>query len=185
MRMNKVLIVTISATLLGLATRAADTDTTNTNTNVTATASTTPTGGYNGNGYSSHAGKFGAGVTFGEPIGADVKFWFNETMAIDGALGWSFHDNTDVYLHSDVLWHNFHIIPVSQGQMPIYFGVGALARFRHGNDANQVGIRAPVGISYMFDNAPVDIFAEVAPAVDVAPFVRGEVTGGIGIRYWF
>lgn len=184
MRMKKVLIVTISATLLGLTTRAQDTDTTDTtNTNVTASASTMPTSGNNG--YSSHAGKFGAGVTFGEPIGADVKYWFNETMAIDGALGWSFHDNTDVYLHSDVLWHNFHIIPVSQGQMPIYFGVGALARFRHGNDANQVGIRAPVGISYMFENAPVDIFAEVAPAVDVAPFVRGEVTGGIGIRYWF
>jgi hypothetical protein len=27
--------------------------------------------------------------------------------------------------------------------------------------------------------------AEVAPAIVVAPFVRGEVTGGIGIRYWF
>ena len=33
----------------------------------------------------------------------------------------------------------------------------------------------------MFDNVPVDIFAEIAPAIDTAPFVRGEVTGGIGI----
>ncbi len=118
MRMKKVLIVTISATLLGLVTRAADTTDTNTNT-ATATASTMPAGSYNS--YSSHAGKFGAGVTFGEPIGADVKYWFNETMAVDGALGWSFHDDTDVYLHSDVLWHNFHLIPVSQGQMPALF----------------------------------------------------------------
>jgi len=179
--MKRVLIVTISAALLGLAARAADT--VDTNTNTTATAATMTTG--SDNNYSDHAGKFGAGVTFGEPIGADVKYWFNETMAVDGALGWSFHDDTDVYLHSDVLWHDFHLIPVSQGQMPLYFGVGALARFRHGDDANQAGIRAPVGISYMFDNAPVDIFAEVAPAVDVAPYVRGEVTGGIGIRYWF
>jgi hypothetical protein len=179
--MKKVLIVTISAMLLGLVTRAADTA--DTNTDVTTTPSTMPTG--SDSSHSSHTGKFGAGITFGEPIGADVKYWLNETMAIDGALGWSFHDDTDVYLHSDFLWHNFQLIPVSQGQMPLYFGVGALARFRHGDDANQAGIRAPVGISYMFDNVPVDIFAEVAPAIDVAPFVRGEVTGGIGIRYWF
>ena len=182
MRMKKVLIVTILATLPGLVTRAADTTDTNTNT-VTATAPATPTGSYNS--YSSHAGQFGVGATFGEPIGADVKYWFNETMAIDGALGWSFHDDTDLYLHSDVLWHDFHLIPVSQGQMPVYFGAGALVRFRDDDHANQVGIRAPVGISYMFDNAPVDIFAEVAPALDVAPFVRGEITGGIGVRYWF
>lgn len=179
--MKKVLIVTISATLLGLVAQAADTS--DTNTNVTATASTTPTGSYSS--YSDHAGKFGAGITFGEPIGADVKYWLNETMAIDGALGWSFHDNTDLYLHSDFLWHKFGLIPVPQGQMPIYFGAGALVRFRNHNEANQVGIRAPVGISYMFENAPVDIFAEFAPALDVAPYVRGEVTGGIGIRYWF
>jgi hypothetical protein len=37
----------------------------------------------------------------------------------------------------------------------------------------------------MFDNAPVDVFAEIAPAVDVSPDVRGEITGGVGIRYWF
>ncbi len=181
--MKKVLMVTLSlsALLLGLGTRAADIS--DTNTNATITASTMPTGSYNS--YSDHAGTFGAGVLFGEPIGVDVKYWFNETMAVDGALGWSFRDHTDVYLHSDVLWHNFHLIPVSRGQMPLYFGVGALARFRRGDDANQAGIRAPVGISYMFDSAPVDIFAEVAPALDVAPYVRGEVTGGIGVRYWF
>lgn len=27
--------------------------------------------------------------------------------------------------------------------------------------------------SYRFANAPVDIFAEIAPAIDVAPSVRG------------
>lgn len=181
MRMKKVLIVTLSTTLLGLVTRAADT--TDTNTEATTTASTMPAS--NDSSYRSHAGKFGAGITFGEPIGADVKYWLNETMAIDGALGWSFHDNTDVYLHSDVLWHNFHLVPVPQGQLPVYFGVGALARFRNSDEANQVGIRAPIGISYMFENVPVDIFAEIAPAIDVAPYVRGEITGGIGIRYWF
>lgn len=114
-----------------------------------------------------------------------MKYWFNDTMAIDGALGSSFRDDTALYLHSDVLWHDFNLIPASSGRLPLYFGVGALARFRHGDHDNQVGVRVPLGVSYMFDNAPVDIFAEIAPVLDIAPSVRGEITGGIGIRYWF
>ena len=133
----------------------------------------------------SYAGRLGAGITIGEPIGASLKYWFNDTLAIDGAIGWSSHDDTDLYVHSDVLWHNFDLIPVSKGRLPLYFGVGGLVRFRDDNEDNQVGVRVPVGLSYMFDNAPVDVFVEIAPALDVAPDVQGEVTGGIGIRYWF
>ena len=173
-------IVIVAVTLIGLATQAADTVDTNSNTN--SAALTTSSSSYNS---SDHAGKFGAGATFGEPIGADVKYWFNEKMAIDGAIGYSFHDNTELYLHSDILWHAFHLFPVSQGQLPLYFGVGGLVRFKTDGNSNQVGIRAPVGISYLFENTPVDIFMEVAPTLDIAPGLRGEVTGGMGVRYWF
>jgi hypothetical protein len=130
-------------------------------------------------------GKLGIGITLGEPIGASAKYFFNDTLAIDGAAGWSGREDTEFYAHSDVLWHNYHLLPVSRGRLPVYFGVGGLVRFRHHDDANQVGIRVPVGLSYLFDNAPVDIFAEIGPALDVAPSVHGEVTGGIGVRFWF
>lgn len=130
-------------------------------------------------------GKFGVGVILGEPIGASVKYFFNDTLAIDGAAGWSSHDHSDFYLHSDVLWHNYDLLPVARGRLPVYFGVGGLVRFRNHNEDNQFGIRVPVGISYLFDNAPVDIFAEIGPALDVAPFIRGEITGGVGVRFWF
>jgi hypothetical protein len=132
--------------------------------------------------------RFGVGIILGEPTGASLKYWLNDTIAIDGAIGASFNDDADddssFYLHSDLLWHNFDLIPVPRGRLPVYIGAGALVRFRDDED-NQVGVRIPVGLSYMFDNAPIDIFAEIAPAIDVAPDVRGEVTGGIGIRYWF
>lgn len=134
---------------------------------------------------SGSAGKLGLGLIVGEPTGLSAKYWLNDTVALDGAVGWSTHDHTDLYLHSDVLWHNFNLIPVPRGSLPVYFGVGGLVRFRDDNRDNDVGIRAPVGVSYMFDNAPIDVFAEIAPAIDVAPSVRGEITGGVGIRYWF
>jgi hypothetical protein len=58
-------------------------------------------------------------------------------------------------------------------------------RFRNDGNENQVGIRVPVGLSYLFDNAPLDVFVEIGPAIDVAPSVGGEITGGIGVRFWF
>jgi hypothetical protein len=130
-------------------------------------------------------GKFGIGVILGEPIGASAKYFFNDTLAIDGAAGWSDHDNTDLYVHSDVLWHKYDLIPVPSGRLPVYIGVGALVRFRNHNEDNEVGVRVPIGLSYIFENAPVDIFAEIGPAIDVSPDVKGEITGGVGVRVWF
>lgn len=181
MNMKKILLALTLVALPGLVVRSQETA----STNVTGTASTMVKQGYDGYNDNNYVGHFGAGITLGEPIGGSVKYWFNDSIAVDGALGWSSHDHADVYLHSDLLWHDFHLFPVSSGRLPIYFGGGVLARFRSGNYGNQVGIRVPVGVSYMFDNIPVDIFAEVAPALDVSPFVRGEITGGVGIRYWF
>jgi hypothetical protein len=172
--MKKIFYAALLTALCGLSARAEESTTLSKNTSSTTTDLS-----------DSYAGRLGAGIIIGEPIGASLKYWFNDTLAIDGAIGWSSHNDTDLYVHSDVLWHNFDLIPVSKGRLPLYFGVGGLVRFHDDNEDNQVGIRVPVGLSYMFDNAPVDVFVEIAPAIDVAPDVQGEVTGGGGIRYWF
>lgn len=127
---------------------------------------------------------FEAGAIFGEPTGLSLKYWTSETMAIDGGLGWSFKDDTDFHVHSDLLWHNFEWLKVPEGQLPVYFGVGARAKFRDHRD-DLVGIRFPIGLNYLFANAPVSVFVEVAPVLDVAPSTRGGITAGIGARYRF
>ena len=177
--MKKIIFFAAAAGLCGFSLRADEPAMSNTNLN-SLNRYASPT--YSTDDY---VGKFGAGIILGEPTGASLKYWLNETMAVDGAFGLSSHDNTDLYLQGDVLWHNFDLIPVSQGRLPVYFGVGGLARFRDHNRDNEVGVRVPVGLSYMFENAPVDIFVEIAPAIDFTPDARGEITGGIGIRYWF
>jgi hypothetical protein len=170
--MKKTLMTTVLIALFGLCVRADQTSMTATNTAPTVHTTEQPA-------------KFGVGIIVGEPTGLSLKYWLNDTMAVDGALGWSHRDDTDLYLHSDILWHDSDLIPVSQGRLPLYFGVGGLVRFRDDNNDNEIGVRAPVGLSYMFENLPMDIFVEVAPTIDIAPNIRGEVTGGIGIRYWF
>jgi hypothetical protein len=128
--------------------------------------------------------KFGVGLMLGEPTGASLKYWLNDTLAIDGGMGWSFHHEDNLHLHADVLWHKFDLFHVEGGQLPLYFGVGPRLKLRD-NREDRFGIRGPVGVSYMFDDLPVDIFLEVAPVIDFTPKTRLEFTAGIGARYWF
>lgn len=130
------------------------------------------------------SGRFGVGVLFGEPTGLSAKYFFNDTIAVDGGIGWAFHHHTDFHLHSDVLWHDFDLIPVPEGKLPLYFGVGA--RFKAADHADdRFGIRVPVGVSYLFECLPIDVFAEIAPVLDLAPSTRGGLTAGVGVRWWF
>ena len=173
--MERALLTIALAVAHGVCARADDSTLMATN-----TTATTANSSMNG-----MAGRFGVGVTLGEPMGGSLKYFFSDALAIDGAFGWSLHDHTDFYMQSDLLWHNFDLIPVSQGRMGVYFGGGGLLRFRNSGEDDQFGIRAPVGVTYLFDSVPIDIFAEVGPALDLSPSVRGEVTGGIGVRFWF
>ena len=132
-----------------------------------------------------YTGKFGAGIILGEPTGLSAKYWLNQELAIDGAAGWSIHDDSEFYFHGDFLVHKFDLIPVPEGKLPFYLGGGAFARFREGHHDNQLGVRVPIGVSYMFADLPVDIFAEIAPGIDLTPSTRVDFSGGIGIRYWF
>jgi len=128
--------------------------------------------------------RFEVGVIFGEPTGLSTKYWLNETIAVDGGVGWSFENDTDVELHADVLWHNFEWLPVPQGALSVYFGVGARGQLRNPQD-DRAGIRLPIGISYLFQDVPLSVFAEVAPVLDVVPSAEANVMGGIGVRYRF
>ncbi|HEY3761109.1 MAG TPA: hypothetical protein VGN23_05125 [Verrucomicrobiae bacterium] len=125
-----------------------------------------------------------AGLMVGEPTGPTVKYFLTDVLAVDGAFGWSPFPHADMEFHADILYHDFNLIHVDEGRLPVYVGAGAFVRFRHNAD-NQGGIRIPFGISYMFQDIPVDIFAEVGPAIVLTPDVRGEIVGGIGARYRF
>lgn len=125
---------------------------------------------------------FGMGVIFGEPTGLSAKLWTSRDNAFDFGVAWSFKGDGNLLLQADYVWHFFNAIQVSPGKLPFYVGVGG--RVILANDAN-IGIRIPVGLDYMFADAPIDIFAELVPILDLAPETDFDLGGGIGIRYWF
>lgn len=150
-------------------------------TNSSSNASAAPSAIHSGMTETAH--RFGAGLILGEPTGASLKYFLTETMAVDAAIGWGFHHETDLYVHGDFLWHKSDLFSVPEGRLSLYCGVGARVKLREGED--RFGVRLPVGVSYMFEDTPVDIFAEVGPVLDFTPSVQGGFTAGIGARIWF
>lgn len=131
---------------------------------------------------------FGAGVILGEPTGLSAKLWTSDVNAFDFAVAWSLknnnnnhNDNGNLVLQADYVWH-FDLINMSSGKLPIYLGVGGRAVL---TDDTRFGIRIPVGIDYLFADAPIDIFAEVVPTIDLSPSTNFGIGAGIGVRYWF
>ncbi|UCH82722.1 MAG: hypothetical protein JSW50_09590 [Candidatus Latescibacterota bacterium] len=127
-------------------------------------------------------GTFGLGIIVGEPTGISAKWWLSERSAIDAAAAWSFSDDSAMTLVADYLLHNFDLINVEKGQLPIYFGVGGRVKFE---SDSKVGIRIPVGLAYIFDGMPLDAFFEIAPLLDLIPDTEFNVNAAIGIRYFF
>lgn len=126
----------------------------------------------------------GLGVILGEPTGVSFKHWVSQKSAIDAAFAWSFAGRGDeLHLHADYLWHT----PLKSADPAVrrtsfYIGVGGRARFE--NDF-RVGVRVPIGLAHFIKDAPLDIFIEVAPILDLVPATDMSANGGIGLRYYF
>lgn len=133
---------------------------------------------------------FGLGIIAGEPTGLSAKAWIGDGSAIDFAAAWSLEGRDFFQLHADYLRHA-SVIEVDKGFLPFYYGIGARMviledKFRREDEEDILfGLRIPLGITYLFAGAPLDIFAELVPVIELFPSTDFEVDGGVGIRYYF
>ena len=121
------------------------------------------------------------GVMIGEPTGISFKYWNSSSRAFDLGLAWSFRQSDAMSLHGDYLWHSW--LGVDEGKMAFHYGIGARAYFTEAESG--VGARIPLGLSYLFDEAPIELFFEIAPVIDVIPATDADGSGGIGARFYF
>jgi len=135
-------------------------------------------------GSSPAASGFGAGFILGEPTGLSLKGWLSSKTALDFDVGGEWEHRSAVQLNADYLIHSFDLLHVDRGALPVYFGLGGRLAFPEHRDT-RAGFRFPVGIAYEFPDAPVEVFAEIAPIVDVAPAGAFRWNGGVGLRYYF
>jgi len=122
----------------------------------------------------------GLGIILGEPTGLSAKLWTGSSNAFDFGAAWSFEGSGHLLLQADYVWHS-SLTKASSGQLALYYGIGGRIVFANDPD---VGVRIPIGLDYIFSSAPIDIFAEVVPIMDLIPDTEFVLNGGLGIRFW-
>lgn len=131
---------------------------------------------------SDNGGNFGIGLMLGEPTGVSIKSWNGNRSAFDIGAAWSLSGrNEAIHLHADYLVHSW-FNDVDSGRLAFYFGIGGRVIFS--SDAT-AGVRVPLGLNYLFQNIPFDLFVEAVPIFDFAPDTEFAGNGAIGIRYYF
>ena len=124
----------------------------------------------------------GVGIIIGEPTGFSFKHWTSITTAFDAAIAWSFINEGAFHIHADYLLHSFRLINVPEGKLPFYYGIGGRLKT---SDKTRLGVRVPLGLAYLFQTAPVDIFLEVVPILDFIPKTDFRINAALGARYYF
>ncbi len=114
--------------------------------------------------------------------GISYKDWQSHWNAYDYGIGWSLDKDAAIYAKVDYLTHDYNLVEVPKGKLPIYYGIGAGIEF--GSDVT-AGFRIPVGVNYLFKKIPYDIFVEVVPMLHIYPSTVVAISGAVGIRYHF
>lgn len=126
---------------------------------------------------------FGLGVIVGEPTGLSAKYWLSGNNALDFGLGYSFVRRGRVHFHMDYLFHHQNIFRAEEN-FALYYGPGFRLKSVQGDDA-RLGARFGLGLVWLPRNAPVDVFVEIAPILDIIPETDFTVNAGLGFRFFF
>jgi hypothetical protein len=142
---------------------------------------------------------FGIGLMLGAPTGLSGKYFLTPDTAIDFGVGIIRYRPYDrgrrgnVHLHVDYLLHPISLASTEPFELPLYFGLGARALDFDdddlGDDGFAIGIRAPIGVAFDFNNIPLDAFIEFALVLDFFVSYRDtlgfDFNGAAGARYYF
>jgi len=135
-----------------------------------------------------NASPFELGIEFGSPTGISAKLWLDQRSALDFGLGITgdtdrkdYYDNDRIHIHADYQLHRFDLLPVDHGRLGLYYGLGL--RLVSGNESD-LGVRIPLGAQYDFASAPISLFLELTPVVEITdPGI--DIDPALGVRYVF
>jgi hypothetical protein len=147
---------------------------------------------------------FGLGLELGAPFGLTGKYFLSDSNALQfgvGAIYDYYYAGDGVHLYLDYLWHPVSLVSAAAFELPFFIGVGGrfwdfdYCRARVcGYGGSALGVRVPFGVSFDFNNVPIDIFIQLVPTLD---FYRGDyydyydrrthfgIDASVGFRYWF
>lgn len=126
---------------------------------------------------------FGIGGIIGDPDGVSLKAWLSESTAIAGAVSVDLGDSYSwVSVHADFLKQNT-VVTWEEALLQTHFGGGV--RIVSGDFQDYIALRAPIGVDVNAIDAPMEVFMEVVPTIDVDPEFYFYFSGAMGFRYYF
>lgn len=147
-------------------------------------------------------GDVGVGLQLGAPSALTVKFGglgqSGIVLGIGAGFGYGRNFGAALWLHGDYLMTlatlvradalnlNFYAGP---GLFATVFGVGygfGYAGEPYYKDGNFIGagIRFPLGLSMAFNDAPIEIYVELDPALSLFPGLGFGIGGSLGFRWY-
>ena len=131
----------------------------------------------------------GAGIVMGVPTGISLGYRSQSKSYFDAAFAWSVTQDS-LHIHFDSLFEVTQIVDPNapQYQFPLYTGLGLRVQVSPSGSQkiySILGIRAPIGITFLPQVAPFEVFVEFAPVLSIYPDTRMNYDGAIGARYYF
>jgi hypothetical protein len=130
-------------------------------------------------------GRLGLGVVFGAPTGLSVKYWENQRIAYQFAIGGMFKGGlmvgADYVVHENVFRESY---------APFYYGAGLFigdAGFwgpDYGHNRFALGVRGVFGVDYFVRDYPFGIALDVGPSLMLTPVTGMGVQLSLAFRFY-
>lgn len=118
----------------------------------------------------------GVGLSGGWPVsGVAVKYGMDDFRLV-GTLGYNYNGGFAIEAGAQYDWTEFDIDGI-----PFYVNVGVTGAISIGSEFH-LSANVPVGVSYFFEDFPVEVFLKVGPGVKILPdlgFDIGVALGGL------
>jgi hypothetical protein len=129
-------------------------------------------------------GANGLGIVFGDPSGITFQHKINERQFADFYFAYNWDD--EAMFMGD---YKFRLPGLFSSDIPVmpYIGIGAYLKFKDHkhNDDVAIGARIPLGVEWKVPEAPITVFGELVPGLQVVKKTDGDFQAGIGARYFF
>lgn len=129
---------------------------------------------------------FALGANLFSPTGANIKVTFNESVAFTGVVSFNLNDyNNQLGLQANIIKNgDKNQFNLESGLLRSYFGGGVNLHFPEFGKSS-FGLRVPVGIEYLLEGQPLEIYMDIAPSLDLSPNTGFYFGSSMGVRYYF